>query len=317
MQPRPHGVSSANAKLKRLCAESERRGGSLTTFGAVADAVGRSGGRLSQLFGFSEAQAENGISEKTLGAIARVFTQDGVPLTVETFYLDYMSFVSYLTSTYPTSSVPSAVSSCDDDALVLPSTDWVPDRSEAFTDLASAQLHPPRALNSRPDCYYLDASLRFAPAEYAVGNHAVVIGVREATLSLASSAYQIAHMSLLGDAARPLHGVTVTGNGITVVSLSNNAMLAGNPLGEHYFAVVEPVGTTDSTVTVTVTLHAARRSFSFALLDDDSAADIPAVSPAKDAILNLIYGDALASCRDPATGRLSLAVATMRRNVPK
>lgn len=310
MCPSLRAISSANLKLKRLCAESERHGGSLTTFAAVAGALGRSGSRLSQLFGVSDAQAEKGISPQIVGALARVFTRDGIPLTIEAFYLDYESFVSNITGT---SFPPPTANQQDPDADALPSPDWVPDRPEAYTDLATAQLHPPRPLNSRPDCYYLDASLRFENAEYVVGNRTVAIGVRQATLSFTSPAYQIAHMSLLGDAARPLGGVTVAGTGITVAAPSPTPVLAGNPLGEHHFAIIEPLAIGDTTVTVTVTLHTASRSFAFTLLDDDDAA-APTPSPTKDAILNLIYGEALNSRRDPATGRLDLAVATIRRN---
>jgi hypothetical protein len=160
-------------------------------------------------------------------------------------------------------------------------------------------------------------SLRFDAAEYPAGDATIIVGLRNATLVIASEAYQIAHMSLLGDAARPLDGIAITGTGITVSALAGTSMLSGNPIGEHYLAVIEPVESEGTESTVTVTLHAARRAFVFSLLDQDGAPAVASASSTKDAILNLIYGETLDSRRDATTGHFGLGSATMRYTGPK
>jgi hypothetical protein len=309
-------VQAANAKLKRLCAESASRGGALTTFDKVAEAINLSPGRVTQLFGARNPTAETGVDPATLGKIVKAFGLDGIGISVETFYLNYDAFVAQVAPDAMTL-VEARTPIKDADAEpTLPSLDWHPDKAEAYTDLAVLQVHPPRPLNSRADCYYLDASLRFEIAEHATGNRTVAIGLRKANLTFASPAFQIAHASLLGDAARPHEGVTARANGITVSSLPGETMLEGSPLGDYYFAVIEPAGTGEAVVTLT--LSTAARSFAFMLIDDETdapAADTPSLN--KDAILNLIYGEALTHRRDAATGRLALARATVRRKSAK
>ena len=239
-------IPNARAKLDRLCTESATRGGSLTTHGAVAKAIGITPGRLSQLFGIATATAEINISPETLGKIARAFTEDGVPLTPESLALPYEAFAATLApQRRPTRLEPEEPS--------LPSPDWHIETAAQYTDLAAATLHRPRPLsNNRPDAYFLDASLRFEPAEYVLGNHSLTIALRQATLIFDSPAYQLGKDSLLGVPSRPHPLITPGIHGLTI-NAPDGETLPPNPLDDHHLAIIEPAGTADPIVTLTLT----------------------------------------------------------------
>src|SRR5689334_5003530 len=88
-------VTRPFSKLNRLCAEAKKRGGRLSTFAAVASAVGLTPGRVTQVFGF--AQEEEGIvlkGDRILGAVAGAFARDGVQCEVDWFYAEYSQFAA-------------------------------------------------------------------------------------------------------------------------------------------------------------------------------------------------------------------------------
>ena len=284
----------------------------MTTFHAVANALEVTPSRISQLFSATNAAAEHGITPRTLGALARIFKEDGIDFSLDAFYLEYDEFVAELAKKADHRQPPRPATAWDDAMPTLPSPEWIPARSIAHTKIAAAQIHPPRPMNSRLDCYYLDVSLRFGTIEHSVERDTILIGLREAKLSFDSDSYQIAHASLAGDAARPMEGIMVSGVGVTISVREHENLLMGNPLGESYIAIIEPVEGDLKEASVGISLHAPRRSFTFEVIpEDERVATAPSFT--KDALLNLIYGESLERLRDPSTGFHLLATATIRR----
>ena len=306
-------IPSAHAKLRRLNAESAARGGKLVNFAAVAKALDISPGRLTQLFGISNPSAENAIKSETLGLLATAFSEDGVPLTIAALLLPFDDFAATLTAPTRPQSKSTPAPEEDSDA---PSADWLPGRPDDHTEQANLAAHPPRPLNSRPGCYYLNTSLRFEPQEHRLDSRTLLVGLSSATLEFASNAYQIAANSLLGDAARPHDGVTVGKTSITV-SVPDGEMLRGNPLGEYYMAIIEPREADDPNAlpAIALHLHTAPRHFTFRVLDDDATADPPQPGPTKAALMKLVFlsEENIARHRNDASGRIRLARASVTR----
>ena len=303
----PRAVPAAHAKLRRLCTESAARGGALTTFVAVAKAIGLTPSRITQLFGSGDASAEVAITPETLGNLVRVFNKDGVPVTPDALQLSYEDFAAALSLSLPRSPKPIEESA-------LPARGWKIDASQAYTRLAGAEIHPLLPLNSRPDSYRLVASLHFTPAEYVHDNRVVLVGLGQSVFTFASAAYQIAHNSLLGDSARPHPGITAGHRTITVTA-SDGAVLQGNPLGEHHLAEIEPAGT--GAPSIALILSAPPRAFQATLLDSETGAPLPNPTPslAKAAIVDLVYRESLASHRDPESGHVRLARTAMHHRL--
>ncbi|MGX4802071.1 hypothetical protein [Bradyrhizobium guangdongense] len=283
----------------------------MKTFAQVAIAANLSPGRVSQLFGASKK--EENINPTNLASIVRCFQDEDIPIEIDAFYSDYSAFTSSIRNTRPKPPGSGIDNSAANDPFNPPSDEWHPDQPQTYTELAIVQLHAPRPLNSRPDCYYVDVSLRFTTADYELDGHLVVVGLRQANLTLTSDSYAIAHMSLLGDAARPYKGITPSLRGIKILPHESDVMLSGNPLDEHYLAIIEPAPAATGRDEVNVVLDAPSRGFAFALKDSDTERVHPPPSSNKDAILNLIYGEMLERCRVSKSGRFLVARAVVRR----
>src|SRR4051794_34042999 len=87
------------SKLNRLCAESAARGGTLTTFAAVANALALSRARVTQMFGHGQEHRGTVVKADTLGRLVAAFIVDGVPCQVEWLYSSFEEFASYLAAT--------------------------------------------------------------------------------------------------------------------------------------------------------------------------------------------------------------------------
>ena len=305
-------IPSANAKLRRLCTESAVRGGRLMSFSAVAMAIGITPGRFSQLFGVSAPAAEQSISPETLGRIIAAFNAESIPVDVAGFTGSYEQFAERLMPDQPLlTQGDGVVDETMESDNGVPSADWRVAQSSSYTEIAALHAHPPRPMNSRPDCYLMDVTLRFEPVEYVLDDKRLLIGLRQANLSISSNAYQIAHNSLIGDSARPLDGVSTTITGISVQSSGHSDFLTGSPLLDHAFAVIEPAGTGEPTISLT--LQAAPRNFTFEMIDDDGEVCTSQRNPTKDALLALVFGESLQDTKVDINGRLTLAKATLRR----
>src|SRR3954452_1945460 len=76
-------VTKPFSKLNRLCREAGKRGGKLTTFKAVAEALGISAGRITQMFGYGQESKGTVLNSKTVGRLVGAFRADGVPCEIE------------------------------------------------------------------------------------------------------------------------------------------------------------------------------------------------------------------------------------------
>ena len=307
-------IPAAHTKLRRLCAEAAARRGTLITFAKVAEILGLSRGRITQMFGIQSPSAEGGLAPATLGRLVEAFRAEAVPVTIDLMQspLDTFEAAFAPPSTPPPSAAPRPV---PDDP---PSPDWLPGHAETFTGepdapetaLAALAVHPAVPENFRgPDCYSLPVYVGFQPVERAVGNHSIEIGLSQATLAFSSRAYQIAEGTLLGSANSPLPGAIASSvNTITLIAPPEADRLEGNPLDGRRLGVIEPLANPADPV-LTLTLTASPRAFTFRLLDGAA----PDPSPTKSALMALVYGESLSRHRSEKTGRVTLARATMRR----
>lgn len=301
-------VPDAGRKFQYLCAEASRTNRSVIDATAVADELGVSASRITQVWGGSNPSGVHGVSGGTLGLLVDLFNKWGVPVTVVMMTSSYDEFASALSAASFGKAQPAASGPVmDEQQHGLPSAQWSIPPPKVFMKLglAGVRLHHPRPLNSRPDCYLLDVSLTFETVESSEAN--ALIALKNATLVFESNAYQLAHNSLLGCGARPCDYIALRLNGI-FISSSDEGPLVMDPLGGAHLAVIEPLES--DTRTVAVQLEAGLRSFSFSPLDEAGCA--PEMSAAKDAILNIIYAEG-AEMRPNSSGRYPLARATMQR----
>ena len=200
----------------------------------------------------------------------------------------------------------------DPDPEPDPADDWLLESRSRTTNLAAITLHQPRRANPAGR-YYLDGSVAFAPItlEDREGR-TVVAGLRESVvldIDCAGSGYQIAQASLIGGRA-PHDHIAPGVDGIAITGPAANGLLHGDPIGEDHIAIIEPgpagIGP------VAVTLSTLSRAFDFKYSPAADTAPAPAgQTPNRDAILNILFGEAIG--RDPASNRILLARATMRR----
>src|SRR5689334_811009 len=71
-------VAQPFSKLNRLCREAGKRGGKLTTFKAVAEALDISAGRITQMFGHGQEGCGTVVNSNTVGRLVGAFRADGV-----------------------------------------------------------------------------------------------------------------------------------------------------------------------------------------------------------------------------------------------
>ncbi|MGJ4952488.1 hypothetical protein [Bradyrhizobium sp. HKCCYLS20291] len=186
-----------------------------------------------------------------------------------------------------------------------------------FTDgLAEARLHSPRPGNV-PNSFYVDATLRLGRAKHDYEDRTVSIGLAEAFLSLESPSFQIAKGSMIGERGEhPNFEPEVGGAGIKGPCQELDGCLQGDPLGDEYVAIIEPVGDGkeevigDVTGEVSLSVHAGRAMFQVAEVGDKGELLQTALTTNKQGVLNAIIGDGLGRDRQ---GRLILARARMRR----
>ena len=139
-------IPAAHTKLRRLCAEAAARRGTLITFAKVAEILGLSRGRITQMFGIQSPSAEGGLAPATLGRLVEAFRAEAVPVTIDLMQspLDTFEAAFAPPSTPPPSAAPRPV---PDDP---PSPDWLPGHAETFTGepdapetaLAALAVHP-------------------------------------------------------------------------------------------------------------------------------------------------------------------------------
>jgi len=186
--------------------------------------------------------------------------------------------------------------------------EWLIIDSYLTPGIAELRLHPPRSGNAS-GTYYLDATLVIDTGEYDHEGDTLLIGLREAFLSVQSSSYQVAKNSIIGDRSDHANFKLTVGGTRVVGPLDDRGCLHGNPLGDEYMAVIEPVGERDEPVEVA--LRAGRRGFDITRADvsGDAPRD-PAADINKDAILNVLISKGRE--KDPQ-GRVLLACARMKR----
>src|SRR4051812_20295232 len=100
-------VTTPFSKLNRLCREAGKRGGKLTTFKAVAEALGISAGRITQMFGHGQETEGTVLNSKTVGRLVGAFRADGVVCEIEWLFLDYEEFAARLAAAPETRPEPS------------------------------------------------------------------------------------------------------------------------------------------------------------------------------------------------------------------
>ena len=173
---------------------------------------------------------------------------------------------------------------------------------------AEVTLHPPVAAN-QPEHFRLSATVHLAPAEHDADGRIVIIGLKEAFLSITTSGHQIAFNSLIGERT-PHSNVSPGVGGVFITGpRDSDGLLKGNPIGDDHLAAIEPGVPGNDTVTLRVC--ATPRSFSFAYASDpDSLIAKVEERPNRTAILSVLLGEMLS--RD-SLGRIILASASMRR----
>jgi hypothetical protein len=176
-------------------------------------------------------------------------------------------------------------------------------RTEGLVEL---RLHQPRLANM-PNNYYIDLTLQLGKGKYEYEDKVVSIGLREAFLSLDSPGYQSTQKSMIGERSRHWYVEPDLGCVKIIGPMDKDRThLVGQPLDNEYLAVIEPAGSGEEVVTVS--LLAGRASFLVEL------ADRKTTSVNKQAILNsLIYEG---RDRNPQ-GRVILAHAVMQRKSRK
>ena len=145
--PRPH------SKLNRLCEVAAFRGGTLTTFAAVARALELTPGRITQMFGHGEEAIGRNIKPETVGRLAAAFTHDGVRCEVDWLYLDFNDFAARLAKANSSAPSPHDTSLAD-----APAAGWAFTEATAVPGLVELRLHPPRPGNR---VWTLSTSMRF------------------------------------------------------------------------------------------------------------------------------------------------------------
>lgn len=303
MVPRPY------SKLTRLCETAAARGGNLTTFAAVAKALGLTPGRVTQIFGSS--QDVNGIiiQPDTLGGLVRVFAADGVRCEIVWLYQSFNGFAAEVARANPVTAGP--------DGRSVPNVqtgDWRLTQDTILPDLVELHLDPPSAANEPPDSHYVNGTLLFGTAvcDYAPDGdedpRAVSIALTKARLSIGSDQYQPLRGTVIGERVTSEHFMRVAG-GVEITGPTEGDVLKGNPIRDDHLAVIAGTNASDEPFAVTV----AANWGSFVVTDAGALAPRPGANAPqgnKAAILNaLIYKHA----RKDELNRAILARATMRR----
>ena len=306
----PHRITRPYSKLCRLCELAAACGGALSTFAAVARAIGLTPGRVTQVFGQGE-EIKGGsiVRPETLGRIVAAFAEDGVRCEVDWLHLDFGDCAARLAKANPSGPAPHSSTAPD-----TPAAGWTFTEATALPGLIELRLHPPRAGNELADSFYVDATLLFGTAchdyqpEDGEDPRTVAIALRKALLAIGSDSYRPLKDSMIGERTESPHYRRLAG-GVEITGPAPDGTLDGNPTGDQHLAVIAGTNTGDDPFAVTVTANWG----SFVVTDADAPAPLPGAnrpSGNKAAILNaLIHRHA---AKDPL-GRPLLARATMRR----
>jgi hypothetical protein len=293
-------ITRPYSKLNRLCQEAAARGGSLTTFAAVAKQVDLSAGRITQLFGYGQEADGITVNAKTVGLVVSAFRKDGIACEIDWLYLDFDDFAARIAA---------APSSQPDD--FFSSSDWELREDTVLADLVELRLHPPRSGNEVKNSYYVDATLLFGTAvcdyepEDGQEPRSISIALRDAKLAIGSDSFRPLQGSMIGERLESKNFRRVAG-GIEITGPAPAGTLDGDPIGGHHLAVLVATNADDGPFAVTVA--AGRRSFVVVDVSEDRAAAAPADN--KTVILNqFIYR----RCTKDDAGRAVLAEATMTR----
>lgn len=313
LQPQPNPtarkITRPHSKLTRLCAVAAACSGKLTKPEAVAAAIGRSAGRISQLFGSSQDSHGTIVPPELVGLIAAAFTDDGVRCEVGWLYLEFDEFADHLAEANPTGPAPRATGMSD-----APAGGWTFTEGTVLPGLVELRLHPPRPGNEVPDSFYVDATLLFGTAypDYVPDDgqdpRTIAIALRKALLAIGSRSYRPLKGSMIGERGETEHVRRVAGY-VEITGPAPNGTLEGSPIGDQHLAVIAGTNAGDDPFAVTV----AANWGSFVITDADAPPERPGSntpSGNKTAILNaLIYKNV----RKDELGRPVLGHATMQR----
>jgi hypothetical protein len=292
-----------------LCEEAARCGGTLTTFAAVAKAIGLSPGRVTQMFGSGLERDGVVIQADTVGRLVAVFCGDGVWLEIDWFFVEFDDFAARVAAARPCGVGPRVVGTPD-----ASPGDWEFTETTVLPDLVELRLHPPRPGNEVRDPHYVDATLLFGPAfcDYDPDDgqdpRTVTIALSNARLAIGSESYQPLKDTMIGERVESEHYQRVAG-GVEITGPAPNGTLEGNPIGDQHLAVIAGTNSGDEPFAATV---AANRG-SFVVADPDAPPErhcVNAPSNNRNAILNAVIYKNL---QKDAAGRALLARATMQR----
>jgi hypothetical protein len=303
-------ITRPYSKLSRLCEQAAARGGTVTTFAAVAKAIGLTPGRVTQVFGYAQEAEGSLVRPGMLGRIAEAFVRDGVHCEVDWLHLHFDEFAARAAEANA-SARPRQVSDRSD----APAGGWAFTEATALPGLVELRLHPPRPGNELPDSYYADATLLFGTAAHdyqpddGEDPRTVAIALRRALLTIGSDGHRPLKGSMIGERTECEHYQRVAG-GVEIVGPAPKGTLEGSPIDDQYLAVIAGTPAGDEPFAVTV----AANWGSFVVSDAEAPTAPPGAnrqSGNKAAILNaLIYKHA---AKD-TLGRPLLAHATMRRS---
>lgn len=298
--------------------------------GRDSESIGTAG-RFSQIFGGPNPSAGKGVARITVEALVQVFNDAEIPLTLDLLTGPMPAFD--LRFPQPAASLLPPAAPTVEQEPVPPSTDFEPPVSAFFTGtdadppdpVASLVVHTPTLDNlyGAIGGYRLPASVGFAAAERVPegSNQPLRVGLHAARLSVTLEGYQLAPDTLFGAAANPFEpapgdATMVRTNGTNLVDFRagpEGALLEGNPLDGRMLGIITPAGAVNAAKqpAVRLNLTAAPRDFEVAPIGDKGE-PLPS-TPTKDALIALVYAKSLGAQRNPVTGRLLLATATLRR----
>jgi hypothetical protein len=292
-------VPSPHRKLIRLCQLAATSGGTLTTFAAVAKAIGVTPGRITQLFGQDAEQEGSNILPTTLDKLAAAFIRDGVRCEADWLYLDHGDFAARL-----------AKANIADG----PTEVWERTEATALPGLVELRMHPPRMSNELPESCYVDATLLFGIAcadhfpEDGGEPRSVAIALRQAQLAIGSDSYSALKDTMLGERGDESPHYRRVAGGVEVTGPAPDGVLEGNPIGDEHLAVIASTNASDDPFAVSV----AANWGAFVITEATAPPGRNALSGNRTAILNaLIYARAVKD----VNGRAVLARATMRRKL--
>lgn len=232
---------------------------------------------------------DNSVTPETVGQAVRALREKLGDQFIETVYRRGYKFVGSIERLTP-----------DNEPSALPGTRNGHNRLDQATEdysasrwslsdpigtdgLAELRIHQPRPGN-HVGTFYVDATLRVDVAEYEHEDRIVVIGLKNAFLSIEPVGCQPSKGTMLGERIA-CETIKTKPRGIEFTAQTDQ--LSGDLLGEEYIAVME--STAQDQQSVALELRAGRRSFNVAVKGADGC-EIQNISTEKNSILEaLIY----------------------------